>query len=377
MNKKLLFVVNVDWFFLSHRLPIALAALSQGYEVHIATGITDKRSEMEKHGLVVHPLSLERGRISLFGELKVFVEIFRLFRRLGPDIVHLVTIKPVLFGGIIARLTKVPAVVAAVPGLGFVFVAEGFKAALARCFVARLYKLALSKKNLRVVCQNGEDQEILMRMAGLPAEKVKTLAGSGVDLAVFREEPLPEGVPIIVMAARLLRDKGVVEFVDAARLLRDRGVDARFCLAGEPDLENPASITVTEVSLWKREQVVELLGHREDIAGLFAGATLVVLPSYREGMPKVLLEAAACGRAVITTDVPGCRDAILPGQSGILVPPRNAALLADAIECLIADPVRCTEMGHAGRMLAENRFSIDDIVANHMEFYSELAEVLP
>lgn len=374
MSRTLMFVVNVDWFFLSHRLPIALAALRDGYQVHIATGLTDKRAELEHHGLVVHPLALERSSASLRSAWRTGVELWRVFRSVRPDVLHLVTIKPVLLGGLVARLARVPAVVAAVSGLGFVFTARGFRATLRRVLVGALYRVALGHRNLKVITQNPDDRARLARLAHLPDATVAMILGSGVDLIQYRHTQLPPGVPVVVLAARLLADKGVHEFVQAARLLRQQGVSARFCLVGEPDPANPASLAQAELTRWADEGVVELWGQRADMPTVLGQAYAVVLPSYREGLPKVLLEAAACGRAVVTTDVPGCRDAIEPGVTGVLVPVRDAVALAEALKGLIKDHARCQAMGEAGRALAERAFDVREVVAAHLRLYQELVD---
>jgi glycosyltransferase involved in cell wall biosynthesis len=372
MSHRLLFVVNVDWFFLSHRLPIALEAQRRGYQVHIATALTDKLDELQRHGLVVHPLALDRSSTGLGNAWRTLVQLWQVFRAVRPDVVHLVTIKPVLLGGLVARLAGVPAVVAAVSGLGFVFVARGPMAVARRRLVGMLYRVALGHPNLKVVFQNPDDRASLARVARLPDSKLDMIRGSGVDLIQYVHSPLPLGMPIVVLAARLLTDKGVREFVQAARSLKQQGLPARFCLVGSVDPGNPASLVDTELAKWAKEGVVELWGHRTDMPEVLSLAYLVVLPSYREGLPKVLLEAAACGRAVVTTDVPGCRDAIDAGVTGVLVPVRNAVALADAINSLINDPVRCQAMGNAGRALAESAFDVRQVVAAHLLIYQDL-----
>lgn len=374
MSRTLMFVVNVDWFFLSHRLPIALEALRQGYQVHIATGLTDKLDELQRHGLVVHPLALDRSSAGLGNAWRTMVELWRVFRAVRPDVVHLVTIKPVLMGGLVARLAGVPAVVAAVSGLGFVFMAHGAKAAVRRWLVGGLYRVALGHRNLKVIFQNPDDRASLAKLAHLPDSKVEMIRGSGVDLAQYGHTPLPMGVPVVLLAARLLADKGVREFVQAAQLLKQQGVSARFCLVGSVDPANPASLADAELTQWANEGVIELWGQRSDMPEVLSSAHLVVLPSYREGLPKILLEAAACGRAVVTTDVPGCRDAIDPGVTGVLVPVRNAAALADALKGLINNPARCQAMGNAGRALAERAFDVRQVAAAHLRIYQELID---
>jgi glycosyltransferase involved in cell wall biosynthesis len=372
VSRKLMFVVNVDWFFLSHRLPIALEAMRQGYQVHIATGLTDRLAELRRHGLVVHPLALDRRGAGLGNAWRTMVQLWQIFKAVQPDVVHLVTIKPVLLGGLVARLARVPAVVAAVSGLGFVFMARGAKAAVRRSLVGALYRVALGHRKVRVIFQNADDMHRLARVAHLQTAKVAMIRGSGVDLVRYAHVPLPGGVPVVVLAARLLADKGVVEFVQAARLLLQRGCNARFVLVGTVDTANPTSFTDANVSAWVHGGAVEWWGQRADMPQVLAAAQLVVLPSYREGLPKILIEAAACGRAVVTTDVPGCRDAIDPGITGVLVPVRDATALANAMETLINDPLRCQAMGDAGRALAEKAFDVRQVVAAHLQIYQEL-----
>jgi glycosyltransferase involved in cell wall biosynthesis len=377
VKKRLLFLVNVDWFFLSHRLPIAIAAREQGFEVHVATTITDKLEELQNHGLIVHPLVIWRGRKSIIGETRTLREILVLFKKVRPQIVHLVTIKPVILGGIAARLTGVPGVVAAISGLGFVFIAKGFKAAMIRALVVGLYRLALGKENLRIILQNSHNRNLLLDKGVLKPEKVVMIPGSGVDLSAYQMAPEPDGVPVVTLAARLLRDKGVYEFVEAARLLAKQQVKARFWLAGNPDPGNPHSISQTQIDAWQLEGCVEHLGFRKDIDKLFAASRIVVLPSYYgEGLPKVLVEAAACGRAVVTTDHPGCRDAIEPGHTGMLVPPGDAAALAAAIQQLLGDSKLRQSMGNAGRRLAEREFAIEKVVTAHLAVYQDLARCI-
>jgi glycosyltransferase involved in cell wall biosynthesis len=369
-------VVNVDWFFLSHRLPIALAAQQAGYEVHVATGLTDKLPLLLQHGFMVHPLDLSRSQTGLLGNLRALFSLFTVLRRVRPGVLHLVTIKPVLLGGLAARLLRVPAVVAAVSGLGFVFVASGWVADLRRGLVGWLYRLALGHANCRVIFQNADDQALVTQMANLPPDRVVRILGSGVDLSAYNVQPWPEGPPVVMLAARLLADKGVREFVEAAAALRQHpvavGQGVRFVLVGEPDLDNPASLQQDELDAWQASGLVELWGHRSDMHAVLPLASVVVLPSYREGLPKVLIEAAACGRAVVTTDVPGCRDAIEPGVSGLLVPAKDAVALAAAIAELLTDQQRCQAMGAAGRKLAEQAFDVNSVTQQHLAVYADL-----
>lgn len=373
-SRRLLFIVNVDWFFLSHRLPVALAAIRAGFEVHLACAVTGAEREAEAHGIVVHPLDLGRSELSPAAAARSIGQIARLLRTLRPDIVHLVTIKPVLFGGIAARSTRMKRVVAAISGLGYVFIATGAAARARRSLVALLYRLALGWRNVTAIFQNEADVALVAPLARLEPRQIRMIRGSGVDLDRFSPQPFPAGPPVVTFAARLLADKGLREFVGAACALRSQGVEARFVVAGDPDLGNPASVGPDELGKWRADGIVEFVGHSSDVADLFGRSHVVVLPSYREGLPKVLLEAAAAGRPVVTTDVPGCRDAMVAGETGLLVPARSVEPLAEAIARLVADSQLRSSMGAAGRRLAEQRFGVKGVVDAHLALYAELME---
>ncbi len=371
-SHRLLFLVNDAAFFVSHRLTLAIAAQHAGYEVHVATNAGAASDRIRAAGLSHHVLPLSRSGANPIAELRAVLAIGNLFRQLQPDLVHLVTIKPVLYGGVLARLLRVPRVVAAIPGFGFVFLSEGWRATLRRRVVIALYRTALRHHRIRMIFQNPADRADMLRYAGLDSRNTVLIPGSGVDLAQFGAPVRGSRVPNVVMAARLLGDKGVREFVAAATALRRRGVEAAFHLAGATDPGNPATVTDAELTEWQQTGAVTLHGHTTDIPGLFRSADVVVLPSYREGLPKVLIEAGAASAAVVTTDVPGCRDAIRANVTGLLVPPRDAVALAEAIESLVTDPARCAAMGAAGRSLAEERFAIERIVAHHLDVYASL-----
>lgn len=371
--RRILFLVNDAAFFLSHRLPLAIAARGSGLEVHVATPPSLEK-EIKDLGFFFHPVPLSRSGGNPLRELFSIYKIFTIFRAVRPDLVHLVTIKPVLYGGIAARLAGVGAVVSAISGLGFVFMAEGRRSNLLKVVVSVLYRVALNMNNLRVIFQNPDDRDALIRLGILKADKAVLIRGSGVSLDKCHYLPELDGVPVVVMAARLLRDKGVKEFVAAAELLSRQGVKARFVLAGDTDSGNPTSLTAVDLEEIKAAGYVEVVGYQSDIPALFSSAHIVVLPSYREGLPKVLIEAAACGRAVVTTDVPGCRDAIEVGRTGLLVPVGDAQALAAAFRELIEDPDKRKNMGAAGRRLAEEEFGIERIIDKHMEIYRQLLE---
>lgn len=374
MSRRLMFVVNNPAFFMSHRVPVALAAQQAGYDVHVATMDGPAVADIQALGMTHHAIPMTRSGKHPLQELGTLLALLRLFRRVRPDVVHLVTIKPVLYGGIAARLARVPGMVAAISGLGFVFLSNSLKMRLVRAVVARLYRLALGHPNSRVIFQNANDRDLLKSLGAVRDEQVVMIRGAGVDLDAYRASPEPPSPPVVVtMVARLLRDKGVREFVEAATTLRARGVPVVMQLVGGLDAGNPASATQQEVDAWQRDGAVQALGERSDIAELYAASHVAVLPSYREGLPKSLIEAAACGRAVVTTDVPGCRDAIDPGQTGLLVPVRDAQALADAIARLAEDAALRQTLGAAGRALAEREFDIGRVARIHVELYDALS----
>ena len=372
MSRRLLVVCNDLDFFLLHRLPETTGALRASYEVHVATPPGKRVAEVESLGFVHHPLALSRSGRNPLCELVSFIGFCRLYRQVRPDLVYLMTIKPILYGGMAARLTGVKAVVAAVFGLGYVFTDEKLTTRLLRKAVSFVYGLALGKRNLRTIFQNPTDRDVLVGLGAVSQEKTVVIRGSGVDLKKFKMQPEPAGVISVLMAARLLRDKGVSEFVEAARQLKSEGINARFWLAGSLDVGNPSSFVHADLEKWHQEGNVELLGFHSDMPLLLPQAHIVVLPSYREGLPRVLEEAAACGRAVVTTDVPGCRDAIIPGETGLLVPVRNAGKLAEAIRLLVENAILRRHMGESGRKLAERCYAVEMIVQAHLSLYQEL-----
>ncbi len=370
---RLLFFITNPAFLVSHRLPVALAARDAGYEVHVASMGGPAVAQLEALGLTHHVLPLSRTSMRPWTEARSLWAIWRLFRRVRPDLVHAVTLKSVLYGGIASRLAGVPAYVAAISGLGYVFIqGSGARAALKRLALV-LYRLALGHANSRVIFQNASDRDVLVQAAAVRPEQVVMVRGSGVDLDRFAPAPWPAGPVTVAMASRLLHDKGVREFVEAARLSASRGEGLRWRLAGSLDPENPASVTASELEAWRAGGMIEYVGECADVGGFYAQAHIVTLPSYREGLPKSLIEAAACGRPVVTTDVPGCRDAIEPGVSGVLVPPRDARALAAAVAALAEDEALRTRMGDAGRALAERDFGLDRIVRAHLDVYRDLA----
>tara|TARA_Y200000002_G_scaffold131739_1_gene108576 strand:+ start:63242 stop:64387 length:1146 start_codon:yes stop_codon:yes gene_type:complete len=372
---KLVILINDLSFFCSHRLPIAEAAKDNSFNVVIGYGELGGADPnlLKKKGLDVSYVPMQRGSINFFKNLQSFFYIWRFFKRENPDIVHLVTIKPYLFGGVIARLIGIPNLVSAVSGLGTIFIHKDFKSKFLRFLIYPLYSLAFNHLNQIVIFQNQDDARELLKWGVLSSKsKVRLIRGSGVRLENFFNFEENTGVPVVCFAARLLIDKGVNDFISAARQLKKRGIRARFLLAGDLDTQNPTGIKMKDLNKIKEEGYVEIIGFQRDIPKLYAMSHIICLPSYREGLPKALLEAAAASRAVVTTDVPGCRDAIIPNKTGILVPVRNSEALANAIQDLIENTEKRLSMGRAGRELAEKDFAIEKIVNEHMKIYDEL-----
>lgn len=370
--KRLLFVGNDAKYFLTHRLPLANAAKSSGYDVHVAVPFSEDAEKISAHGFELHTIPLSRWGYNPFNEVRSLWSLYRLFRAISPDLTHQVTIKPVLYGSLTARLARVPATVNSVSGLGYVFLAKGFKACLVRLGVTLAYRIAFSHPRSRVIFQNPDDQYEFVRNRLVERDKTVLVKGSGVDMNEFTVTPEPDGVPVVLLASRMLWDKGVREFVDAARSLKENGINARFILAGDEEIGNPSTISNRQLKIWHESKMVEWWGHCDNMPQVIAQAHIVCLPSYREGVPKVLIEAAACGRPIVTTDVPGCREIVRQGENGLLVPVRDAGALAEALHKLIEDPDLRLRMGARGREIAAAEFSIEKIVGKILAVYKEL-----
>lgn len=369
---KILFLVAEEHYFWWHRLPLARRMRELGAEVVVMTRVQQSPQALEEEGFSVIPWSLSRGSLNPFREIPTFFQVWGVYRRLRPDLVHHVAVKPVIYGGLAARLCGGLAGVNAITGLGYVFTRESWKLWPLRTLVLLLLRLALGGRNSRTICENRDDRKLLLEAGVVATEQARVVRSSGVDIHKFSPQPEPEGVPVVVLASRLLREKGVGEFVAAARLAKERGVAARFVLVGEPDPANPGSITQEELQSWTQARWVEWWGYQSDMARVYAQANVVCLPSYAEGVPVVLLEAGACGRAIVTADSPGCRDVVRPGENGLVVPVRDAEALAGAIFTLVGDAGLRRRMGACGRELVVKEFSHEKVVEETLEIYREL-----
>ncbi len=363
---KILYLVNVDWFFVSHRLPIANEALSQGNEVHIATRFTNKKEHLLNLGFKVHQLEMQRHDFNLFNFLKDTLKVITLYQKIKPDLVHLITIKPVIIGLIAGFFSPKIKYIASISGLGYVFSSTTFIASIKRFFINLLYKISFSQKNLKVIFQNKDDLRLLTRVTSLPISRTILINGSGIDLKEYTPLLNKPKNTVVLFAGRLLFTKGILEYIKASKKVKN----AKFLIAGDIDKKNPESISYKDINIWSKLKNVEFLGHKENMAKVIQRSSIVVLPSYYgEGLPKILIEAAACGVPVITTDHPGCRDAIISNVTGLLVPVKDHLALAKAINKLVKNVDLRVRMGKAARKLALEKYDINSVVDVHLDLY--------
>ena len=371
---KILFLVPEDWAFWLNRLNLARATRDAGYEVLVATRVERYGDQIQKEGFKLIPLSLKRGSKNPLRELFAIVELIRIYRRERPNLVHHVAMKLVLYGSWAARFANVPSVVNAITGLGSLFIAQGWKMRLLRKCIFAAYKTAFIKKCMKVIFQNPDDLQTFISAGILDEPKTTLIKGSGVDITVFQPMPESNGLPLVVLASRMLWDKGIKEFVDAANILKLNGIEVRFALVGDTDSANPSGISRGQLERWAKSGVVEWWGWCEDMIEVLAKAHIVCLPSYREGVPKALIEAAACGRPIVTTDTPGCREIVRHGENGFLVPVRDSKALAVAIQKLIENPALRIKMGKRGRDIAVTEFSDEKVIRATLAVYRELLD---
>jgi len=365
---------NTAWYLYNFRLPLAKALRQRGDEVIFLSppseeGDYDQR--LLNAGFRWMPFEFSRKGMNPLQDGMSIFRLARLYRGLQPDLVHQFTIKPVLYGSMAARMARIPHVVNSITGLGYIFADPSLKVKIVRQLVKLLYKFGT--RGALMIFQNPEDQELFVSKGWTSPRRSALIRGSGADTARFQPSPIPTGVPVVVMAARLIYDKGVTDFVEAADLLKQRGVKARFQLVGTPDLDNPNSVRPDEIQAWEQAGLVEYLGWQEDMAPVYQSAAIICQPSaYREGVPKTLLEAAASARPLVATDIPGCREIVRPGENGFLVPVHDAPALANALQTLIESPELCAQMGLKGREIVEHEFSQDINISQTIEVYRAL-----
>lgn len=368
---KILLIANTDWYLYRFRLSLAKYLRAQGMDVAFVSPSGPYVREIEAQGFRWLEWPVGRQTINPFGEIRSVLNLLRIFQREHPSLVHLHTIKAVLYGSLAARLVKLPAVVRSITGRGYVFLGRDLRARLLKPLVKWTYRLML--KAGATIFENQTDRQYFLDEALVHSEHSFVIEGVGVDTDYYSSLPEPEGMPTVLMAGRLLWDKGVGTFVEAARLLKQK-MDVRCILVGEADPGNPASISINVVQNWVSENIVEWWGWQADMRAVFAAAHLVVLPSLGEGIPTVLLEAASCGRPIVATDVPGCRDVVQDGVNGLLVPPNDPGALTSAMSKLLLDRSLRGKMGEQGRLLVEQRFSDHHIIAQTLKLYLQLLD---
>jgi len=367
---RLLYVVTEDWYFLSHRLPMARAARNAGFEVHVATRVVAGGDAIRAEGFALHPVPFVRGRLSprsVFGTIRA---LRRLYRQLNPAVVHHVAVQAAILGSVAALGQRVRCV-NAMTGLGYAFTSDNLKARLVRKALTTLSRLLFNRQGQVILVQNPDDRDN-MRLLGIALEHIAMIEGSGVETETLVPLAEPQGAPTIAFVGRLLADKGIHTLIRAQRRLRQRGLGIMLLIAGTPDPANPASVSEREAAAWNAEPGITWLGHMADIRTLWARAHIAVLPSRREGLPKSLLEAAAFGRPMVATDVPGCREIVVAGETGLLVPWDDDRALADAIALLAGSPELRSRYGAAARRRVVERFSAEAIGRQTVELYRRL-----
>ena len=368
-----MFLVTEDWYFVSHRLELAAAARRAGYDVIVATRVDRHGKRITDAGLTLRTVAFNRSGLNPLQEFRTLRQIIKLYRQEAPDIVHHVALKPVIYGSIAARIARIKGIVNALGGLGYVFSSDSLRAKVLRWIVKPALRFSLGAANARLIVQNSDDRDMIVTDGLANAGSIHLIRGAGVDPAGFRQVTVTNELPLVILPARLLREKGVGEFVQAARLLRAQGVKARFALVGKPDLANPTSVSQVEIDAWVGEGVVEFWGWREDMAGVFSQAQIVCLPTYYgEGLPKALLEAGASGCAIVTTDIAGCREIVRHGVTGWLVPRRDVEALANALRQAIERPELRQQYGASVRALIAADFSMNSVITETIAIYRNL-----
>lgn len=376
-QRKVVLFANTDWYLYNFRRSLVRALKLAGYDVLLISPSGEYGEKLRNLGFRWEPLPMDRRSLNPLYEVRLLLYLVALFRRERPELVHGFTIKCAVYGSLAARLAQVRARVSAVAGMGYVFTSESLKARLLRPVVRGLLRLALGGEGARLILQNPDDVRLFEKAGLVDATQVRLIPGSGVDCTRFAQRSATKAAavaPRVLLAARLLWDKGLAEFVEAAQILRGQGRSVTFLLAGTPDPGNPAAVPEQTIRDWAEQDSVQWLGHVDDMTGLLASVDMVVLPSYREGLPKSLIEAAACGLPLVTTDVPGCREVVTDGVDGLLVPVRDAAALATAIARLLDDKPLAARLGEAARAKALSEFDEHIVIERTLAVYQELLQ---
>jgi glycosyltransferase involved in cell wall biosynthesis len=368
---KVCLVANTDWYLYNFRLALAKELRSVGWDVVMISPPGLYVSKFAEEGFRWVEWQVDRRGLNIYHEVKSILRLARIYSKEHPLLAHHHTIKPVIYGSFAARIRKVPCIVNSITGLGYLFLHSGWQGKVLRAFVLPLYRMALKQHNIRVIFENAVDRNFFLHNHLIHESQSSIIEGVGVDVDRYLPQPEVEGVPLVVMPTRLIWDKGVGELVDAARILHKR-LSIRIALVGMPDPGNPTNIDETQLQEWIAEGLVEYWGFRLDMDEVYHQAHIVCLPSYREGLPTVLIEAAAAGRPIVASDVPGCCEVVDQGENGLLVPPGDPGALAEALALLAEDSALRHKMGAAGRLKAVNQFANNKVIAATLKVYSDL-----
>ncbi len=369
-NQKILLVANTDWYLYNFRLSLAKMLREEGFEVVLISPPGAYSHLFQGEGFRWLSVPMSRRGIFPPSEFMTYKHLKSIYQQENPKLVHHHTIKPNIYGTLAARAVAVPAIVVSVTGLGYVFISQGIAGKMLSKIIKPTYRYCLDSSNVEVIFENSGDYEFFIQEQITNAKQSTIIEGVGVNLDLYRPSKEPDGVPIVMLAGRMLWDKGVGEFVESAKILKDRGVEARFVLVGGPDPGNPSMISLHQLEQWSQAGVVEWWGFRENMPEIIQKSHIVVLPSIAEGVPTVLLEASASGRPVIASDIPGCGDIVKDGKTGFLVEVRNVEALADKIEILLGKKRLREMLGKAGRVWMEQRFDEDLINRRTLEIYN-------
>jgi glycosyltransferase involved in cell wall biosynthesis len=368
LSPKILFVVNVDWFFISHRLPLAIEAKKRGFEVSIATTNTGRFEELETLGFHLYELKIDRSGTNLLNEFISIIKLIKIVKIVHPTVIHNVTLKVSIYSSIASRFVKKSKIINAISGLGYNFTAE--RKTKSQRIIYALMKYAFKKRGFTFIFQNPDDLLLFQNLEFDQGNKLVLIKGAGVDIGIFKpSERKYRKTAGFILTSRMLKDKGISEYINASKIVRTKYSGAKFILAGDIDKENHASYTELELRKELNGTGIEWLGQRNDIAELLQNSDVMVFPSYREGLPKSLIEAAATGLAIITTDTIGCRECVDEGINGFLVPVGDSILLAQKMIELIEDRILLKKMGRASRIKAENEFSLEMVIERTFALY--------
>ena len=372
-SKCVIYVANTSWYLYNFRLALMEKMVNDGWRV-IAVAPRDRYScRLEGRDIHYYSLPMSRKGANPIVDIVLLYRLYRLYVKEQPALVHHFTLKPVIYGTIAARMAGVASIVNALTGLGYVFSSKRAKARLLRSVISRAIRCIMDAENIRVIFQNPDDRDVFVSPDLLNPAHTVLIRGSGVDVDKFTPSPECEGHPVVLLCARMLRSKGVDELVVAARHLRELNIPGQIILAGESDPGNPEAIPEEQLRQWNEEGTVRWLGHKENMSEVYAYAHIVVLPSRdREGVPRTLIEAAACGRAIVATDVPGCREIVRHGENGLLVPAGNAEALSLALKTLMEDPYLRLQMGAKSREIAVSEFSQENVINSTLKVYAGL-----